>query len=166
MSSGNIDFKTYASVADIPNASSSEHFRMGIVGTEIVGKDSAGNVYYFSNDLRPSANTTTTNATPTVAFSSPVLPEGSAMYIRVYVVGRVSNLSAAIGGYVEGVFRRASGGNIGLVDTTNSLLKEDSASAPTASLAANTGSQKADFSVTGVAAQTWTWYAWGEVRML
>lgn len=100
----------------------------------------------------------TTDATATAPTGASVdIAEGEVIWVRAIVTGRIADLSAAIGGTVEGVFRRATGGNVTLVGSLTSTQQEDSAASPAFTLVADTSNQQVDVQVTGVASETWNW---------
>ncbi len=106
----------------------------------------------------------TTNATQATAFSF-VLPEGTAIYVRVAAVVVSDTVSNA--GYIveEAVFRRPVGGNItrstGVGGATLPLIRalnDFTGGAPTMDIVANTSTQSVEIKVTGKASTTLNWY--------
>lgn len=97
----------------------------------------------------------TTNATPLRLWAIAV-PELACLTVNGHVFGMRSDSSAALIARFGGTWRRASGGNVILAGSYCDVV-EDSAGAPTAALAADTGTQEAYLTVTGIAAQTWNW---------
>lgn len=106
--------------------------------------------------LGGAATVQTTDATVT-DIATIALAEGDAITVRATITGAIADYSAALGVVLSATFRRATGGNVTLVGSVQGTVQEDSASAPTATLAADTGNQTIDIRVTGVAAQTWNW---------
>lgn len=107
---------------------------------------------------------TTTDATQTTAFSF-VLPESTAIYVRVAAIVTTSNQSAA--GYIveEAVFRRQAGGNVTRANGNGGLtlpliraLNDFTGLAPTMDIVANTTTQSVDIKITGKASTTLNWY--------
>lgn len=102
------------------------------------------------------ASVTTTDATVT-DIATIAVAELTAYTVTVRVIGTKSDYAASIGGTLTGTFRRATGGNVTAVGSVTAVLNEDSASAPTFTMAADTTNQTIDIRVTGVAAETWSW---------
>lgn len=104
------------------------------------------------------ANLQTTDDTPTVPDGGSVdVAEGDTVYVKAIVTGAINDLSAALTAVVQGGYRRATGGNVTLIGSLDSVLNEDSGSSPTVTLTANTSDQTVDVTITGVAAETWNW---------
>lgn len=85
------------------------------------------------------------------------LAEGQALTIEAIITGTKDDYSASLGVVLSATFRRASGGNVTLVGAVQGTVQEDSASAPTATIAADTTEQAVDINVTGVASENWNW---------
>lgn len=154
---GIINLEKSDAISDIPTPDST-HLSIGAVGNEIVTKSSDADVFY--QEIWRRYTQQTTDATPTVpsGASSPVIAEGKAAIVKVKALGRRSDLSAALGIEVWVIVRRASAGNVTIVGSQQpATAQEDSASTPAFNLVANTGTQKIDAQVTGVAGQTWDW---------
>lgn len=98
--------------------------------------------------------TNTTNATPSVVYSVPV-PQNSAYVVIVRLLVYRADYSSARGGTTIGVFVRGAG-NIAqsgtLVNQLSGLL-----TGATVTMTANTGTQRADITVTGIAATNLNW---------
>lgn len=102
---------------------------------------------------------TTTDATQTTLFSHEVA-EGETVVFWASVVGQIANLSASAGRVLWVVARRASGGNVTLVGSVQGdSIQEDSAGTPAITLDVDTSTQTVRIRVTGIASETWTWYA-------
>lgn len=115
--------------------------------------------------LGEEANTTTSDATATTA-ASVSMAEDTAYLVTAHIVGAQDDYSDALGVFIWGVFKRASGGNVTLVGSLQGTVQEDSSASPTATLTANTTNQTVDIDVTGVAAEDWSWrvmYTWVRV---
>lgn len=147
--------KIAAALTDIVTPDSS-HVTLSAFEDELVGKNDSGDTLYWMQARRYTQQTTdATNTVPTGAYVA--VSEGQVVLVRARVVARVSNLSAALGVEMWGIYRRASGGNVGIVGSLQGTVQEDSASAPSFTLVADTGNQRVNAQVTGVAAQVWNW---------
>lgn len=104
---------------------------------------------------------TTTDNTATDIHAIP-LSEGEAIHVRVTVVGKIADLSAAAGNHAWVVARRAAAGNVTIVGSSQGTTQEDSAGTPAIAFAADTTNQTVDIRVTGITAETWTWECSGE----
>lgn len=102
------------------------------------------------------ASVTTTDNTPTVVKAS-VVAEDTAVVIRDMVIAIKDDGSEAVGGSVEGIFRRDAGGNVTAVGSLTTNLQDDSSGSPTFTLTANTGDQSVDCVVTGENSKTINW---------
>jgi len=105
---------------------------------------------------------TTTNATPTVAYSVP-LAQQRASFIQAKCIAVKSDFSAAQAIDIQAGFRRASGGNVIKATPANNKGFEVSNGdfsgiPPSIDLVANTGSQTIDVQITGKVATTINWY--------
>jgi hypothetical protein len=116
----------------------------------------------YSPETRFSQSFTTTNNTPTVAFSVPI-PAASAAFVQVDFVATNSTFSSAAGGDAEAIFTRTAAGNVvratgngGLLDAAITLMGNFTLM-PKAEIVANTTTQAADIRLTGIAATTITW---------
>lgn len=103
-----------------------------------------------------SATVTTADATVTT-IASITIAELQMATITATMNGRKSDYSAAIGGTLNAVVRRATGGNVTLVGSVTTDIHEDSPGTPTFTLDIDTGTQTARFRVTGIAAESWVW---------
>lgn len=99
---------------------------------------------------------TTTDATVTT-LASIAIAELQMATITAVINGVKSDYSAAIGGTLNAVVRRATGGNVTLVGSATTDIHEDSSGTPTFTLDVDTGTQTARFRVTGISAETWVW---------
>lgn len=147
--------KQAAALSDIVTPDST-HVALSAYNDEIVSKNDSGDVLYFPHFRNYTQQTTdATNTVPTGAYVS--VAEGQVVFVKAIVIARRSDLSAALGVEMWVIARRATGGNVTLVGSVQGTVQEDSASAPTFSLVADTSNQRVNAQVTGVAAQTWNW---------
>lgn len=112
-------------------------------------------------NTRIPSSITTTDATPTVAYSIP-LGQQRASFVEVKMVALQSDFSAAQSISLQCGFRRQSGGNVTKSTPANNKGFEASngdfsGTAPSLNLVANTGAQTIDLVVTGKAATTIVW---------
>lgn len=98
----------------------------------------------------------TTDATVT-EIAAIDLAVGESIVVEGIILGFRSDFTEAVGGTFSAVFRRPTAGNVTLVGTVNTSVKEDSSGSPTFTLAADTGNQTVDIRVTGEAAKTFNW---------
>jgi hypothetical protein len=128
--------------------------------TEVMSETQARKGTYGSYNggwvTMPPKKVTTTDATATEVANVP-LAEGEAVVVRVIAVGSIADESAAAGGQIVGVFRRAAAGNVTQVGATQGTVVEDSAGTPAVAFAADTTNQTVDVRVTGIASETWRW---------
>lgn len=102
--------------------------------------------------------TTTSDASATVPSGATVgVTEDQIVHIKAIVTAYVSDMSAGLTAVVQGGYRRATGGNVTLIGSLDSVLNEDSTSSPTVTLYANTTNQTVGVQITGVASETWNW---------
>lgn len=101
------------------------------------------------------ASVQTTDATATTLASVSV-SEQDCITVRALVRGAKSDYSAAVGGWVTGVVRRATGGNATLAGVDSGVV-EDASGSPTFTIDADTSTQTARIRVTGEAATTYNW---------
>lgn len=147
--------KQAAALSDIVTPDS-DHVTASAYNDELVTKNDSGDVMYIPQFRNYTQQTTdATNTVPTGAYVA--VAEGQVVFVEVIVIARRSDLSAALGVRQWVIARRASGGNVTLVGSVQGTVQEDSASAPTFALVADTGNQRVNAQVTGVAAQTWNW---------
>lgn len=118
---------------------------------------------------RFSTTTTSTNATPFIAFSTPIAA-GTSAFVEVDFQVVNATLSNGAGGKIYALFTRTSGGNVvratgnnGLLGATLNFLGNFTTN-PNVELVANTASQTADLRFTGLLATTLTWKFTANVR--
>lgn len=150
---GQILIRQVSALSDLPTVASGD-FLISAINDDIVMKDDSQNVLYREGWRRYTQQTTNnTPAVPTGAYVS--VSEGQVVLVKLKGVGRIANLSAAIGVELWGVFRRASGGNVTLVGSLQGTAQEDSGGTPAITLVADTVNQRVNAQVTGITAETW-----------
>lgn len=102
------------------------------------------------------ASIQTTNNTQTT-IASILVDELQSVTITATITGAIDDYSAAIGGTLAAVVRRASGGSVTLVGSVTTDIHEDSAGSPTFTLDVDTGTETARIRVTGISAENWNW---------
>lgn len=115
-------------------------------------------------NIRVLVSSQTTNATPAVVYSIP-LGQLRATSAEAHATVIQSDFSKAGSVFCEGVFRRASGGNITRASANNGnatpLLRsigDFAGQMPSIDLVANVGTQSIDVTVIGKAATTLNWH--------
>jgi hypothetical protein len=124
--------------------------------TAITGTETWADFHYHYAAARGKATVQTTNNTATT-LASVAVAEDQAVTVTVTVTGAIADYSAAIGGTLMIVARRAAGGNVTAVGSVTADVEEDSASSPTFTADVDTGTQTVRVRVTGVTAETWNW---------
>lgn len=148
-----IILKQAASLSDLPTVASGDYL-ISALNDAPVEKDDSQNIIYRESWRRYTQQTT--NNTPTVPSGAYVsVSEGQVVLVKLKGLGRIADLSAAVGVEVWGVFRRASGGNVTLVGSLQGTAQEDSGGTPAITLVADTVNQRVNAQVTGVTAETW-----------
>jgi len=99
----------------------------------------------------------TVNLTTQTVYSIPVA-ELKSVFVRVEFVAAKSDFSGNYGGYVQGSFYRASGGNVA---KGGNLITDLGGSIPglVVDMVANTGTQNIDIKFTGTLGVTINWFA-------
>lgn len=147
--------KQAAALTDIASPDST-HVTLSSYADEIVAKNDTPETLYFEHYRRYTQQTTNnTNTVPTGAYVAVAV--GQVVLVKARVVARKSDLAAALGVEMWVVARRASGGNVTLVGSVQGTVQEDSASAPSFTLVADTSNQRVNAQVTGVTSETWNW---------
>lgn len=124
--------------------------------TTITGAEMWADFHYHFSAVEGRATVQTTDATVTTIASVSVA-EDEVVTVTATVSGAIADYSAAIGGTLMIVARRAAGGNVTLVGSVTTDVEEDSGSSPTFTADVDTGTQTVRVRVTGVAAETWNW---------
>lgn len=101
-------------------------------------------------------NTSTSNATPTVAYSVP-LSTAQAVYIDINYINTTAAHTNAMSGEVKGLFYRAAGNITQGGSLVSQVINTLALSTATVTIVANTSTQKADITITGIAATTVNW---------
>lgn len=121
-----------------------------------------GSVHTDIDEVFDVAKGQTTDATPTVLWSKRV-PTSSVLHVNVLVIGEKSDGSANVCYELSGVFTRTSTGNATKqtpqTDWATPYWESNTALSTNAALSADTTSQTARLTVTGVAASTYNWRA-------
>lgn len=112
--------------------------------------------WYAAPGIEHSAGFQTTDDTETVMVAIGV-PELTALVVHLTILGFSDDCSAGLHATGWAGFRRESGGDVVIINDKSSTTREDSAGSPIWDLVANTTTQTADITVTGVAAETWNW---------
>lgn len=115
-------------------------------------------------NVRVIPKVTTTDATPTTAFSI-ALGQQRPTYVQVRATVIQSDFSKAGGLEAVGAFRRASGGNVTRASGSGGLslpllrsINDFVGLSPSMNLTANTGTQSVDVVVTGLSGTTLNWH--------
>jgi hypothetical protein len=124
--------------------------------TTITGTEVWADFHLHYNETRGKATVQTTNNTATT-LTSIAVAEDEAVTVTAIVTGAIGDYSAAIGGTLMIVARRAAGGNVTAVGSVTADVEEDSGSSPTFTADVDTGAQTVRVRVTGVTAETWNW---------
>lgn len=103
---------------------------------------------------------TTTDDTATQLGLLPVVAELEGIVVDIIVTGVQSDGTDQITARICGGARRAAAGNVTLTGTTTVTILESTA-ATLVAVAADTTNQTIDINVTGIAAETWKWEAFG-----
>lgn len=132
--------------------------------TTITGEETWADFHYHFAAATGSGRATvqTTDATATTIASADVA-EDETVTLTATLTGAIADYSAAIGGTLMIVARRAAAGNVTLVGSVTADVQEDSGSSPTFTADVDTGTQTVRIRVTGVAAETWNWITTYEV---
>ena len=124
--------------------------------TTIDGSEVWADFHYHFGAAEGKATVQTTDATVTT-IASVAVAEDEAVTVTAAISGAIADYSAAIGGEVMIVARRAAAGNVTAVGSVTADVQEDSGSSPTFTADVDTGTQTVRIRVTGVAAETWNW---------
>lgn len=138
-------------------ANPSAIYRLYTGQTSIADTDKYIDFRQWLNIPQFSIATLTTPGNTTTTLVSIAVSELQAVTINAIITAYKSDYSAAMGGTLMAVVRRASGGNVTLVDSVTTVPHEDSGGSPTFTLDVDTGTQAARIRVTGITAETWNW---------
>lgn len=105
----------------------------------------------------PSIATLQTTDDTQTTIASIAVAELQAVTVTATFTAAKDDYSAAIGGTLVAVVRRASGGDVTLVDSVTTVAHEDSSGTPVFILDVDTGTETARLRCTGITAETWNW---------
>lgn len=100
---------------------------------------------------------TTTNATPKITYSVPIA-KSSGVYINVTFTAVKSDYTNASGGFVSAMFYRGTGNVARTPNVLSNIVNTAGFGLLNLTLVANTSTQTADITLTGILSTTIGWY--------